>query len=150
MKNQAFTLIELLVVVLIIGILAAIAVPQYQKAVGKSKAQQAVIITKAIADAQQEYYLQNGTYANNLDDLTISIPDKDFTCITYPTSVYCVLQKPKMSILRTYDYQVASCYAYKEGSKHPADGICQDLTGSTTWVDYCGNDGCHVYSFKMN
>ena len=75
MKNkQAFTLIELLVVVLIIGILAAVALPQYQKAVEKSKATQALAIIRTVADAQQNYYLANGSYATNFDELAIDIP----------------------------------------------------------------------------
>ena len=72
--NGAFTLIELLVVVLIIGILAAVAVPQYQKAVLKARAQEALEIGRAIQKAQQVYYLAQGTYATNLDNLDIETP----------------------------------------------------------------------------
>ena len=74
MKNKAFTLIELLVVVLIIGILAAIAVPKYQFAVAKSKFSILKDATTALKNAQEIYYLQNGTYANRFDLLDINLP----------------------------------------------------------------------------
>ena len=71
---KAFTLIELLVVVLIIGILAAIALPQYQKAVEKSKAAEAITLLKSVHQAVQEYQLANGTFPNSFADLTITPP----------------------------------------------------------------------------
>ncbi len=57
-----FTLIELLVVVLIIGILAAIALPQYQKAVRKARLTEAKVILKNLTKAQDIHYLQGGTW----------------------------------------------------------------------------------------
>ena len=71
---KAFTLIELLVVVLIIGILAAVALPQYQKAVEKSRATQAISLVKSVHQAMQAYYLANNTYPSNFDELAIDIP----------------------------------------------------------------------------
>ena len=72
--SQAFTLIELLVVVLIIGILAAIAVPQYQKAVEKAKATQALVMLKTVIQAMDDYYLANGEYTTSFNNLAINIP----------------------------------------------------------------------------
>ncbi len=72
-RKNGFTLIELLVVVLIIGILAAVAVPQYQKAVMRSRYATLKNMTKSIADAQEVYYLANGQYATRFDKLDINI-----------------------------------------------------------------------------
>ena len=72
-NNKGFTLIELLVVVLIIGILAAIALPQYLKAVAKSRASEALMITKNIRDAQERYALaHNGIYTADFTDLDLT------------------------------------------------------------------------------
>ena len=73
-KSRAFTLIELLVVVLIIGILAAVAVPQYQKAVEKSRAMQGLAMLKNVYEAAEVYYLANGTWPTQLDELDVQIP----------------------------------------------------------------------------
>ncbi|MBO7238162.1 MAG: prepilin-type N-terminal cleavage/methylation domain-containing protein [Elusimicrobiaceae bacterium] len=74
MKNRAFTLIELLVVVLIIGILAVIALPQYQKAVQRTRNAELKQLIRSIATAEQAYYLANGKYAGNFDELDIDLP----------------------------------------------------------------------------
>lgn len=73
MRNEkGFTLIELLVVVLIIGILAGIALPQYNKAVEKSKVAQALITLKYMHDRGQEFMLRHGLSED--DDMTSFSP----------------------------------------------------------------------------
>ena len=74
LDTKAFTLIELLVVVLIIGILAAIALPQYQKAVEKSKATQALTMLKSVYQAAKAYSLANGNWPTSFDELAVDIP----------------------------------------------------------------------------
>ena len=87
MKNiKAFTLIELLVVVLIIGILASVALPQYKKAVEKARMTEGVMLVESIAKANDTYKMASGNYTNDINDLDIEYPGESGAyCGTIPS-----------------------------------------------------------------
>lgn len=71
---NGFTLIELLVVVLIVGILASVAVPQYEVSVRKAKLTRLLPFLRAYKNAQEVYFMANGIYADQADVLDIAPP----------------------------------------------------------------------------
>lgn len=87
-NNKGFTLIELLVVILIIGILAAIALPQYQYSVIKSKYATMKGLVMSIKQAQKEFRMGsgNGTYATDFGSLNLDLP-----CTNGLSGSYCAI-----------------------------------------------------------
>ncbi|WP_428074546.1 type IV pilin protein [Candidatus Avelusimicrobium luingense] len=160
---KAFTLIELLVVVLIIGILASVALPQYQKAVEKSRAAAVWPLLRAIGEAQENYYLANGVYANSFDDLAVEIPftgttkwstasyltdtrsNNDWSIQLYPDTVHAVFAG------RLTGPYAGSGFAYYFGDwacPPPANGLGVCAHTMTCVVKSAGAGGVTVDSAK--
>ena len=90
---------------LIIGILAAIALPQYRKAVERAKMAEAIINLRAIADAHQVYHLANGVYAkaSEMDKLDVQIPGTPNTELTGRITTKDFIYSPNATH-PSYDY----------------------------------------------
>ena len=136
MKNrQAFTLIELLVVVLIIGILAAVALPQYQVAVAKSKLTKLIPMVRGLKVGMEEYYLANGSYppdgqANTdfgftLDLFTNCTGQYGTNWITCPNGIYFDRMDAGQLTVAGMDSNIKLAYLmWLDNSGHPGEIRC--------------------------
>ncbi len=99
-NSKGFTLLELLVVVLIIGILAAIALPQYQLVMDKAKVSELFTIVKYLKEEQELFYLTHGRYATNCNELDPELPIDTRKLISkgnYYVYVHCLNEGTRVS-----------------------------------------------------
>ncbi|MEE3292447.1 MAG: pilin, partial [Pseudomonadota bacterium] len=73
--HSGFTLIELMIVVAIIGILAAVAIPQYQNYVARAQVSEGLVLASGAKTAIAEYFNTNGTFP--ADNATAGLSDAD-------------------------------------------------------------------------
>jgi len=86
LKNKGFTLIELLVVVLIIGILASVAMPQYKKAVEKSRVSEAIMNMRLIMNAYDQRDLEDPKATTSFRDFSaVELSGGEWDNNTYKT-----------------------------------------------------------------
>ena len=148
--TRGFTLIELLVVVLIIGILAAVAVPQYQKAVLRAQFVQMVVNIDAIGKAQKVYFMENGTYATTLDELSLQINNPSgilCSALDNQYSSICGLYKRHKQFVvlqENFKNNLLICCSYPD-TNYEGDSLCATEMQTSSWYNGCGERGCHCY-----
>ncbi len=160
--NKAFTLIEMLVVVLIIGILAAIALPRYMLAVDQSKLSQAILSARALAEAQTRYQLANGNWSADISALDISLDGgtltSDKTYMYYSWGFCytacgldnhcggCALRKGDLSVIVLYSpWSSPLKYCYATIGLERSQELCRFVTKTTSPVTT--SSGYNVYAF---
>jgi len=91
-KKAGFTLTELMIVVAIVAVLAAIAIPQFEKFIGKTKRTEGILLLKAIHNIQVSYFSSHDKYLRN-------------DSLFYPPEKKIISQKPKFYFQESSDLQ---------------------------------------------
>lgn len=104
-NNRGFTLIEIMVVVMIIGILAAIAMPNYNDYILKGKLAEAMSLLSELQVRQEQYYQDNRTYSNGMTPRAAGQYFTTTSCVTANAgqTFVCTATAPSIS----YSYTVA-------------------------------------------
>ena len=165
--KKGFTLIELLVVVLIIGILAGMALPQYFKAVERSRMAEAQNLLGTVADTQRHKFMQFNRYAQDYRGLSVA-PQGARGSVYYTkgdvvTGEHCngfaIVLEPETAFTQgnvtarrytssgtlQYDYELKQYYQAKDltchGLNSAGEELCTDFCGTETPSEYCCTDG---------
>lgn len=159
MYKQAFTLIELLVVVLIIGILAAVALPQYQQAVMKARYTEIQNTVTSLAREFDLYYVANGVYpemnwgqimdALNTDFSQCSKGAAYLSCPSFTIDMYPLASGNK-SLLGYSNTAQFGFVKWLEYSANPGQRECLAQQNNTTANNMCkslGGEFSRVYSY---
>lgn len=119
-KNSGFNIIELVVVVVIIGILSALAIPQYTKTVERSRQSEALSNLAAIRGAQARYYLENANYTNNFNNLDIDNTTNgtffDYTIVNNITTPGVIASAQRNNTKRPAGYGAYNVTLYYNGT----------------------------------
>lgn len=151
MNTKGFTLIELLVVVLIIGVLSAVALPQYTTAIEKSRATEALTLSGALRYAAERYYLQKDAWPTDttLKKLDIELPKnascgsgyggKNF-CISVSGTAPFIIQaqriaEPKYTIQTSTNDGTTWTRTCKYNTADESAKFCYAIAGSKTLAD---------------
>ena len=152
-----FTLIELLVVVLIIGILAAMALPEYGKAVERSRMAEAVTLMDSIVKAQRRKFMQTNHYADDFRGLDVApkgVSGSDFYTKGVDGNGFIVAlyfhigvtagrtgggwsSRYQYLLTRYYQSDNITCRGWNQAGRE----LCADFCGTDSPAEFCCTDG---------
>lgn len=152
-NKKGFTLLELLVAVLIIGILAGVALPQYQMAAMKSRYSTLMDMVRVISDAEERYYLSHDKYTATFEGLDIDLSgctlSEDKKTCNYDWGI-CNINNSKRQVYCENNVQLKNAYIVnlRQRSDNAGQKMCFALTFDMKdkWNKLCKHIGAKYWT----